>query len=195
MKPLTERDRRALLLLGAAAALFMVYRFWPAAESDAVSGASSVPQMERRVQRLRQIDRSLSSREEVRKKVAQVLADREKGVIQAETVAQAEAQVLQVVRRVLKAQTPPVELRGSELRPPRPVGADYGEVSVQVSLECGIEQVLNLLSDLGSQPEALGTVSLVIDAAHPKQKTVPARIVVSALVPKKLLPAKEEGQR
>ena len=195
MKPLTDRDRRALLLLAAAAAVFLAYRFWPEPAADAVAGVASVPQAERRVQRLRQVEKSLAGREEVRKKVADVLAGREKGVIQAETVAQAEAQVLQVVRRVLKAQSPPVELKGSELRRPRPIGTDYAEVSVQVSLDCGIEQILNLLSDIGGQPEALGTSALSFDSAHPKQKTVPARIVVTALVPRKLLPEKVEGRQ
>jgi hypothetical protein len=136
----------------------------------------------------------LGAREAVSKKVAEALAGREKGLIQAETAAQAQAQILQVVRRVLRAQSPPVELRGSELRQPRPVGEEYGEVSVQVTLDCGIEQVLNLLSDLGGQPEALGTVALSFDSANLKQKTVPTRIVVAALVPKKLLP-KKEGAR
>lgn len=194
MSALTERDRRAVILLAVSAAVFLAVRFWPENEASVVVEASSIPQIERRVQRLRQIDKSLSAREAVSKKVADALAGREKGLIQAETAAQAEAQILQVVRRVLRAQSPPVELRGSELRQPRPVGEQYGEVSVQVTLDCGIEQVLNLLSDLGSQPEALGTVALSFDTANPKQKTVPARIVVAALVPKKLLP-KKEGSR
>ena len=191
MNTLTERDRRAILLLVAFGLVFLAVRFWPESDAVAVVESASIPQTERRVQRLRQIDSSLASREEIRKRVAEALAGREKGLIQAETAAQAEAQILQIVRRVLRAQSPPVELRGSELRQPRPVGEEYGEVSVQVTLDCGIEQVLNLLSDLGSQPEALGTVALTFDAANPKQKTVPARIVVSALVPKKLLPKKD----
>ncbi len=194
MKTLTERDRRAIILLVVLSVAFLAVRFWPEGDSVAVVESASIPQTERRVQRLRQIDTSLGSREEIRKRVAEALAGREKGLIRAETAAQAEAQILQIVRRVLRAQTPPVELRGSELRQPRPMGDEYGEVSVQVTLDCGIEQVLNLLSDLGSQPEALGTVALSFEAANPKQKTVPARIVVSALVHKQLLP-KKDGRR
>lgn len=194
MNALSDRDRRAVTILAVLAAVFLAIRFWPESDSGVVVEASSIPQMERRVQRLRQIEKGLGARETVSKKVAEALGGREKGVIQAETAAQAEAQVLQVVRRVLRAQTPPVELRGSELRQPRPYGEHYGEVSVQVSLDCGIEQVLNLLADLGGQPEALGTVSVSFDAANPKQKTVPVRIVVAALVPSKLLPKKEGGR-
>lgn len=191
MKTLTERDRRAIILLAALAVVFLAVRFWPEGDSAGVVESASIPQAERRVQRLRQIDRSLASREEIRKRVGEALADREKGLIRAETAAQAEAQILQIVRRVLRAQSPPVELRGSELRQPRPVGEEYGEVSVQVNLDCGIEQVLNLLSDLGSQPEALGTVSMSFESANPKLKTVPMRIVVSALVSKQLLLKKD----
>lgn len=194
MSGLNERDRRALILLAAAAAIAMVVHFWPEDAAGAVVEAASVPQLERRVLRLRQMEKSLQPRDEVRKKVAAALAEREKGVIQAETAAQAQAQILQVVRRVLKTQTPPVDLRGSDLRQPRRISDEYGEVSVQVSLDCGIEQILNLLSDLGNQPEALGSVAVSFDTANPKQKTVPARIVISALVPGKLLP-KKEGER
>ncbi|MBA3976217.1 MAG: hypothetical protein C0504_18575 [Candidatus Solibacter sp.] len=192
MNGLTERDRRALTLLLAAAALFLAYRFWPEDGAGAIVEAASIPQLERRVQRLRQIERSLDPREKVMKQVAAALAGREKGVIQAETAAQAQAQILQIVRRVLKAQTPPVDLRASELRQPRRINAEYGEVSVQVALDCGIEQTLNLLSDLGSQPEALGTVAVSFETANPKQKTVPARVIISALVPGKLLPKMED---
>jgi hypothetical protein len=194
MNGLSQRDRRALLLLCTAAVLFLAYRFWPEDASGVVVEAVSIPQLERRVQKLRQMERSLEPRDKVRKQVAAALAAREKGVIQAETAAQAQAQILQIVRRVLRAQTPPVDLRASELRQPQRINSEYGEVSVQVSLDCGIEQTLNLLADLGGQPEALGAVAVSLEAANPKQKTVPARIVISALVPGKLLP-KKDGER
>jgi hypothetical protein len=194
MNGLNQRDRRALMLLLAAAAVALAVHFWPEDATSEVVEASSVPQLERRVLRLRQIEKSLAPREQVSKKVAAALAEREKGVIQAETAPQAQAQILQIVRRVLRAQTPPVDLRASDLRQPRRIDDHYGEVSVQVTLDCGIEQTLNLLSDLGAQPEALGTVAVSFDPANPKQKTVPTRIVVSALVPGKLLP-KKEGER
>ena len=182
------------MLLLAAAAIALAVHFWPEDATGEVVEASSVPQLERRVLRLRQMEKSLAPREEVRQKVAAALAEREKGVIQAETAPQAQAQILQIVRRVLRAQTPPVDLRASDLRQPRRLNEHYGEVSVQVTLDCGIEQTLNLLADLGSQPEALGTIAVSFDPANPKQKTVPTRIVVSALVPGKLLP-KKEGER
>lgn len=194
MNSLNQRDRRALMLLLAAASFALAVHFWPEDATGEVVEGSSVPQLERRVQRLRQIEKSLAPREQVSRKVAASLAEREKGVIQAETAPQAQAQILQIVRRVLRAQTPPVDLRASELRQPRRINEHYGEVSVQVTLDCGIEQTLNLLADLGAQPEALGTVAVSFDPANPKQKTVPARIVVSALVPGKLLP-KKEGER
>ncbi len=64
-------------------------------------------------------------------------------------------------------------------------------MSVQVTLDCGIEQVLNLLSDLGSQPEALGTVGAFFRCGDSKQKTVRLRMLVSALVPRSF---SEEGR-
>lgn len=194
MSGLTQRDRRALTLLAAAAALWSIVYFWPSAETEVVSAVQTVEQLEARVRRLRQAELSIAAREQALNKVAEALKAREKGLVQAETVAQAEAQVLQIIRRVLREQVPPVDLRGSELRPPKAYGEDYGEVSVVVTMDAGIEQVINLLADLGHQNEALSTTSVQFDTANPKQKTVPVRMAVSALVPKKLLPVKEDAR-
>ena len=63
---------------------------------------------------------------------------REAGVIQAETAQQAQAQLLQVIRTLGKADN--IDARGGEFGPVKPLGDDYGEVSVAVSFECRIEQ-------------------------------------------------------
>jgi hypothetical protein len=190
---LSQRDRRALLLLVGSVLLILVIRFWPQSSTADVSTTTTIPQAERRLRLLRQTSQSLPAREQVRKKVAAELEKREKGLIRAETAAQAEAQMLEVVRKVLRAQTPPVEFRGTELGEPRNYGDHYGEVTVTISLECGIEQIVNLLADLGNQPEAIATSDITFTTANAKTKTVPVRITLSALVPRRLVPQKREG--
>jgi hypothetical protein len=70
-------------------------------------------------------------------------------------------------------------------------GDAYGEVSVTISAECGIEQILNFMADLSNQPELVSTTSVQLGQAHAKKKTLPVRMTISGLVPKKLAPAKK----
>ena len=78
----------------------------------------------------------------MRRTVAE-LAAREKGVIQADTLAQAQAQLVQIVRRLTNAQRPPIEIRSVEIGQARLLGEQYGEIWVPMSFECRIEQLVN----------------------------------------------------
>jgi hypothetical protein len=191
---LTERDRRALMLLSVFAVIALAVRFWPEDNGAAVvSATQSVPQAERRLLRIRQMAAAVPGREEALKRLADELAAREKLVLQAETPARAQEQVLQVVRRVARLQQPPLEFRSTELGQPRPFGEHYAEVSLTLSADCGIEQIVNFLADLSNQPEYIATRDITLGAVASKQKLVPARITVYALVSQNLAPAKKGG--
>lgn len=191
MTALSQRDRRALVILGVSVAISLAVYFWPENGSAAVGATQSVPQAEKRLSRLRQLAGAVPGREEAVKKLGEELARREQSLIVAETQAQAQAQLLQVVRRVAKGQSPPLELRGTEFGAIKPYGPHYGEVSLTLSLDCGVEQIVNLLADLGNQPEALATTDINLGQARDRTKTLPARIVVSALVLRKLVPERK----
>ncbi len=191
---LQDRDKRALMLLGGAALVAMAVYFWP------VSGASGngdpkgdyVEAAEKQLTKRRQIAATVPGKEEVNKKILADLAAREKGMIQADTAAQAQAQLIQILRRVGRAQGQPVDLRGNEIGQVRSFGEDYGEVSVTVNLECRIDQLVNLLADLTAQPELIATSEIRIGSANGREKIVPVRLTVSGVVSKKLLPRKKE---
>jgi hypothetical protein len=150
-----------------------------------------VPQAEKRLKSLRRLAAAVPAREEIDRRFGGELAKREKGLIDAETPAQAQAQLLQIVRRVGQLQSPPLQMSGSEFSPVKPFGNAYGEVTVTISAECGIEQILNFMADLANQPELIATSSLQLGQAHPKKKTLPVRMTISGLVPKKLAPEKK----
>lgn len=190
---ISQRDRRALILLGAAAAVALVVHFWPGGESGAQAAVpgSSIPLAEKRLARLRQMLASSGARRNAREQAASDLALREKGMLEAETAAQAQAQMLQILRKLAKAQAPPLEIRGVEIGPARPLGDDYGEVLIAVNFEARIEQLVNLLADLSAQPELLATQELRVTGASPKEKYMPVRLTVSGIVPKRLLPQKK----
>lgn len=192
---ISERDRRALMMLGAAVPVLLLAYLWSGRqeEAEAVKPAVSVPQAELRLNRMRRIAAGLSGRAETRKSVAAVLEAREKGIIRAATAAQAQAEALNIVRRVLKTQQPPIQARASEMGKPVRLSDHYAEVSVSISMECGIEQVVNLLADLSNQPELISTREIQLGNANNKEKMVPVRLTVAAIIDPKLVPAKKEG--
>ncbi len=195
MTPLNERDKRALRALGVAVGLFSVIFgaiwFWPQPSPETSVVTGTVPQAEKRIKSLRRLAAAVPTREEIDRRFGVELAGREKGLINAETPAQAQAQLLQIVRRVGQMQTPPLQMSGSEFSPVKRFGDAYGEVTVTISAECGIEQILNFMSDLSNQPELVATSTLLLGQANPKKKTLPVRMTISGLVPKKLAPDKK----
>lgn len=196
---MTERDQRALKILGGALALAALILFWPdggssGGASDAGGGvvaANTTEFLEKRLERSRAVSMTVPDKQAQLRQLQADLAVREKGIIVADTAAQAQAQLFQILRRVGRSQSPPIDMRANEIGQARTMGEDYGEVSVSVSFECGIEQLVNLLADLGSQPELLATSEIRIGEAKAPQKQIPVRLGVSGVVPRKLIPEKK----
>ena len=190
---LNERERKLLIGGGIAVAAILIYYFASSSSSaPAVSAPTDTPEAaEKRLADLRQRAATVPGKEAVLKEVSTQLAKREKGLIQADTAPQAQAQLLQVVRRVARAQSPPVEIGQVELSEPRAFAGVYGEVSLTITMTCGIEQLVQMIADLSAQPEIVATNDLRIGAAHERLKTMPVRMVVSALVPRRLVAEKK----
>jgi hypothetical protein len=121
----------------------------PTGPAVAEASVDSLEMAEKKLIRLRQLAATVPGKEAVLKQANAQLAAKEIGVIQAETAQQAQAQVLQVIRALGK--TEEIDARGGEFGPVKPLGADYGEVSVSVAFECRIEQLVNFLADLTSE--------------------------------------------
>jgi hypothetical protein len=189
---LQHRDKRALALLGAASAISAIVYFWPAGGAGVVAPAvNSVPAAERRVQRLRELIATLPGKQKVVDSLTAQLKQREKAVIEAETAAQAQAQLLQIVRKLTQAQAPPMEIASNELGGVVALGNNYGETYVSVNTTCRIEQLINLLADITVQPELIATHELRIQAADARQKTVTVRLTVSGVLPRRMVPERK----
>ncbi|HTA70962.1 MAG TPA: type II secretion system protein GspM [Bryobacteraceae bacterium] len=191
-----QRDKRALAVLGAVLALAFIY--WMASSSSSSVKVSapveSIDRVEKGLANLRTRAASLPAKEVVLKQAGAELAEREKGLISGDTADQAQAQLLQVLRRVAKAQTPPLEIRQVELGQPRSYGNSYGLVTVSVTVDCRIEELINLLSTLSAQPETIATDEIRFGTANPKQKNMPVRLTVSGIVAQRLAPKKGTSQ-
>jgi hypothetical protein len=186
---LADRDRRALAYLAAAVALALTYQFWPQGKVAAVSASPEAVEMaEQRLARLRDLAASAPAKQEVLKQVRAELAVREAGLIRADTLQQAQAQVITLMRDLLGAEG--VELRSTELGPVQVVGDGYGLAPVSLQFECRMEQFVNILAAIGAREELIATRDFQITAANSREKTIRVRMTVAGVVAKSLVPEK-----
>ena len=184
---LSQRDRRALLLLAAAGVVMLLLKLSTGSGPEVAEAAvDSVDMAEKKLIKLRQIAATIPGREALLNQAGAQLAVKEQGVIQAETAQQAQAQLLQTIRTLGKTEN--IDARGGEFGPVKPLGEDYGEVSVAVAFECGIDHLVNFLAALTSEKALLATSEMRITSANPKEKTVVVRLTLSGVIPRKLVP-------
>jgi hypothetical protein len=67
----------------------------------------------------------------------------------------------------------------------------YGEVLVTVQIDCGIDQLINILVGLSARPELVASNELRVNSANAKDKMIGVRLTVSGVVPRKLVPGKK----
>jgi len=190
----TGRDKRALGMLAGALVLALIYWIATRSPSTAANVAAPVDTVERAEKRLSTLRTALATvdgKEAVMKQAAAELADREKGLLPGDTANQAQAQLLQIINRVAKQQTPPIDIRQAEFSQPRAFGDAYGLVTVAVSLDCRTDELVNLVAGLSQQPELIATEEIRASGANTKSKSMSTRLAVSGIVPRKLVPEKK----
>jgi len=181
-------DRRSLLILLGGLVGIAILRFGVYGDHEAavVGPTDSIPMAEKRLQRLREIAATVSSKEAVLKQATAELESREKGMLKADTVPQAQALLQEVIRSVGAANG--IDARGMEDWRWKAMANDYAEVSVTVAFSCGIEQLVNFLTALANEPELLATNSIQITGGNDKKKNIQVRLSLSGVVPRKLIP-------
>jgi hypothetical protein len=190
---ISQRDRRALVLLVVTLVAGAVLRF-VFSDSPTVSvvsanvGQDSTALARQRLIRLRATAATVPAREAAMKQTSADLAVRERGIIQADTAPQAQAALLEVVRRIGKSDM--IDVRGGEFGAPKPFG-DYGLVYATVTFECHIEELVNFLADLSRAQELAVPSEERIVSLNQKDKTMNVRMVMAGVVAKKLIPVKK----
>lgn len=186
---MTPRLRRALPWMAALLLVAVAIHYWPESTSAVVAPtADTIAVAEKRLERLRETAATVPARQEILRKVNADLAAREKGLIVADTAAQAQAQLIQMIRQLGRAETPAVEIRGTEGFGIRPLGDAYGEASVSVLLDCHIDQLVNILAGLAARPELVSTSDLRILSSSARDKSISVHLTVAGVVPRKLVP-------
>jgi hypothetical protein len=186
-------DRKTAILWISGVAVILILRFVVLADRspEVVAVSESAPMAEKRLERLRQIAATVPGKETLLKQASGELASREKGMLKAETSAQAQAQLQELLHKVGASNG--IDIRGVEDARIKPFGNDYGEVSVTVRFTCLIEQLVNLLAALANEPELLSTEQIQITGGPDKKKIVQIRLTLSGVVAKKLALEKKTG--
>lgn len=184
-------DRRKLVILVAGLMLLVIVLVSRNSDNPTptvVAAADSIPSAERRLERLRQLAATVPGRDAVLQKSRAELQSREAGILKADTAPQAQAQLMDVIRRVAMANG--IDARGAEELRVQPLANDYGVVLVAVTFTCGIEQLVNFLAALANEPQIIATDEINVSGGSDKKKAVQVRLSLSGVVPKKLVPAK-----
>jgi hypothetical protein len=180
-----------MFLGGAAIVCVVLWLVLPADRQPALVGTvDSIPAAAKRLSKVRELAATLPAEDRSQKTASAQLAAREKGMLLADTPAQAQAQLVQIMRRLGAAQEPPIDMRSAEVGKTQPLGDSYGEVTVPVSFTCRIDQLVNLLADVTAQPELLAAGGLRVTPGNDKEKTVNVRLTLSAVAPRRLVPEK-----
>lgn len=190
MPSLTQRDRRALLLLAGAVVVVLVLQFGlPSRAEPEVAVSSSIPAAELRLRRLQEVARQKPGAAAESEAAARALAETEKGLLRGTTPAQASAEMQPLMKELLRAQG--INMQSSEFMAVKPVGEDYAQVPLALSFNCAIEQWVNLMAAIRNAPQVLSTLDLRLGIADPKNKLIQVRMIVAGYIPASLVaPAK-----
>ncbi len=184
---LAARDKRALQYLSGALAFSAIYFLWPSnLHAPAAAGVDSVEMAEQRLSHLKDVAATTNAKQEVLKKVTAELATREEGLIRADSVQQAGAQVATLLRQLLNAEG--LDARTMEFGAIEAYGDAYGLAPVTIQMECHVEQLINLMAAMEAGKELLSTRDVQITASNPMQKTIRVRMTVVGVIPQTLVP-------
>ena len=190
--------RRMLAWTLVSGVISLIWTYWSSSSPSTVAVAStdSVGMAEKQLAKLREQAATVPAKQQILNQLSGELALREKGIIVADTAQQAQAQIIQILRKLGHDENPPVEFRSQELLgEARALEKSdvYGEVLVSVQVECGMDQLINIMVGLAARPELIASNELRVTSANPKTKTIGVRLTVSGVVPRKLVPGKKGG--
>ena len=186
-------DRKTAIRLGAGVAAVVLLKLvvFPDREPPVVAAVENVPAAEARLKRTREIAATVPARETLLKQALAELASREKGILKADTAAQAQAQLQEKLHRV--GLVDGIDIRGIEEQRVKPLGNDYGAASVSVRFTCGIEQLVNFLAAMANDPELLSTDEIGITGTPDSKKAIQVRLTVAGVVTRKIAQEKKTG--
>ena len=174
---------------GVAAILLLKFVVFADRQPAVVAATEDIPAAEARLKRMREIAATVPAREEQLKQATAEMNAREVGILKADTAAQAQAQLQERLHRVGLANG--IDIRGLEDQKVKPLGNDYGQVSVSVRFTCNIEQLVNFLAALANEPELFATDEINVTGTPDPKKAIQVRLTLAGVVAKKVAQEKK----
>lgn len=161
-------------------------------QGQVVASRDSIPVAKQRLEILRRKAATIPAKEAILKQVSAELKTRETGIVQASTAEQARAHLMDVLHGSAVANG--FDSQGASQFPePKPLGQDYGQVSIGQNFTCRIDQLVNFLSAIANEPETLATDTIFVAPLRDKNKSITVRLTLSGVIPKALVPEKKKG--
>lgn len=179
---LSQRDRRALTLLGGALVLFLLlqFDFW-LPSGGAIASGDSIEAAE---------ERFLLARARARQKplvdaefgaASQVESQMEQRLLAAQNAALAQAEMRELVGNLLTDEQ--IAMQSSQFGPVRLEGGAFAQVPLVVSFSCAIEKFVNLMASIANAPRVLSTRQIRITPEKNDTKTVRVQLTVAGYLP------------
>jgi Tfp pilus assembly protein PilO len=181
---MSQRDRRALIMLGIAVVLFLVLQlnmFAPSAASGSAASDAALDALEQRLQ-LAQIQARQRPLTEAELSAAQRRLERvESRLLESADPALAQAEMRSLVGQLLDAEGIP--LRSSRFSPVKIEQDRYAQVPLVVEFTCGIEQMVNLMAEIANSSRLLATRDIRIRPDKPEVKSIAVTMTVAGFLP------------
>ena len=177
-----QRDKRALLIAGIAAALFLLLEFgalpvWDRWQAE----RANLPVRERTLLKYRNAlaGRALRDAEVVTLETR--LREAEAGLLTGETPAIASAELREWMQQLASEHS--IEIRSSQFLPAKPLGEDYWQVPLGLQLQGRMDSLVSFLKACGAGPKTLSVTQLtIVSSANNKGKILTVNLTVAGML-------------
>ena len=177
-----SRDRRALIILGVAAILFLLL------QTDFIipsgGGSSIVTNVEASEEKLLLAQTRVRQKPAVDAEFKAISAQQEaleKGLLASETAALAQAEMRELIGGLLRRAG--IAMKASRFGTVRLEGEDYTQIPLIVDFNCTIERFVNLMADIANAETLLSSRAIKVGAGNAETKSVTVQFTVSGYLP------------
>ena len=178
---MSQRDKRAVVIAGIAAAVFLLLQFGVLPLWDSIqAGREGLAVREQTFLKFREAAASRAEREAERALIEGRLREAEAGLLPGETAAIASAELRTRVQQL--AASHGMEVPSTQFLPERPFGEDYVEVPLGIQLKGRIDGLVGFLEDCETGPTTLRVAGLNIQGTGDPQKILTVGLTVAGIM-------------
>jgi Tfp pilus assembly protein PilO len=185
---MSDRDRRALMFLGAALGLFLILQldFFAPSAGGSVIGGDTLQALEERL-RLAQVQaRQKPLTEAERQEASALLSRREQRLLDAADAALAQAEMQSIAEQLLADEG--LTMSASRFAAVELEQESYAQAPLVIDFTCQIEQLVNLMAAIANAPKLLTTRSIRIQPEKPETKSVRVQMTIAGYLPAERTP-------